>query len=71
YVKSTDQFQTRSHINFDDGTIPVETIARTAPTAHLTRAIIKTLLMGADPTSADLYSAVDAIKISKELFLYG
>lgn len=71
YVKYTDQFQTRSHINFDDGTITVETIAGTEPTAHLRRAIIKTLLMGDDPTSVDLYSDVDDIKISKEPFLYG
>lgn len=57
YVKYTDQFQTRSHINFDDGTITVETIAGTEPTAHLRRAIIKTLLMGDDPTSVDFISA--------------
>ncbi|EIH22303.1 PF11873 domain protein [Escherichia coli 1.2264] len=29
YVKYTDQYQTRSHINFDDGTITIETIAGT------------------------------------------
>ncbi|SUG45838.1 membrane-bound lytic murein transglycosylase C [Salmonella enterica subsp. arizonae] len=69
YVKYTDQFQTRSHINFDDGTITVETIAGTEPAARLRRAIIKTLLMGDDPTSVDLYSDVDDIKISKEPFL--
>ncbi len=65
YVKYTDQFQTRSHINFDDGTITVETIAGMEPTAHLRRAIIKTLLMGDDPTSVDLYSDVDDIKFLK------
>lgn len=42
YVKYTDQYQTRSHINFDDGTITIETIAGTEPAAHLRRAIIKT-----------------------------
>ncbi|MCT7094654.1 murein transglycosylase domain-containing protein, partial [Salmonella enterica] len=71
YVKYTDQYQTRSHINFDDGTITVETIAGTDPAGHLRRAIIKTLLMGDDPGSIDLYSDVDDIKISKEPFLYG
>ena len=71
YVKYTDQYQTRSHINFDDGTITVETIAGTEPAAHLRRAIIKTLLMGDDPTSVDLYSDVDDIQISREPFLYG
>lgn len=36
YVKYTDAYQTRSHINFDDGTITVETIAGTEPAAHFT-----------------------------------
>ncbi|XNM54870.1 membrane-bound lytic murein transglycosylase MltC [Escherichia coli] len=71
YVKYTDQYQTRSHINFDDGTITIETIAGTEPAAHLRRAIIKTLLMGDDPSSVDLYSDVDDITISKEPFLHG
>jgi membrane-bound lytic murein transglycosylase C len=71
YVKYTDQYQTRSHINFDEGTITVETIAGTDPTAHLRQAIIKTLLMGDDPGSIDLYSDADDIQISKEPFLYG
>ncbi|MCK3281052.1 murein transglycosylase domain-containing protein, partial [Escherichia coli] len=71
YVKYTDQYQTRSHINFDDGTITIETIAGTEPAAHLRRAIIKTLLMDDDPSSVDLYSDVDDITISKEPFLYG
>ncbi len=71
YVKYTDQYQTRSHINFDEGTITVETISGTEPAAHLRQAIIKTLLMGDDPGSIDLYSDVDDIQISKEPFLYG
>lgn len=71
YVKYTDQYQTRSHINFDAGTITIETIAGTEPAAHLRKAIIKTLLMGDDPGSIDLYSDVDDIPISKQPFLYG
>ena len=71
YVKYTDQYQTRSHINFDEGTITVETIAGTDPRGRLRQAIIKTLLMGDDPNSIDLYSDVDDIQISKEPFLYG
>lgn len=71
YVKYTDGYQTRSHINFDDGTITVETIAGTDPAARLRQAIITTLLMGDDPGSVDLYSDVDDIQISKEPFLYG
>jgi Fe-S cluster biosynthesis and repair protein YggX len=43
-----------------------------APTrGRLRQAIIKTLLMGDDPNSIDLYSDVDDIQISKEPFLYG
>lgn len=71
YVKYTDQYQTRSHINFDTGAITVETIATTDPAAHLRQAIISTLLMGDDPGSIDLYSDANDIQISKEPFLYG
>ncbi len=71
YVKYTDQYQTRSHINFDAGTITIETIAGTEPAARLRKVIIKTLLMGDDPGSIDLYSDVDDIQISKQPFLYG
>ena len=71
YVKYTDGYQTRSHINFDDGTITVETIAGTDPAARLRQAIVTTLLMGDDPGSVDLYSDADDIQISKEPFLYG
>ncbi|WP_121500649.1 membrane-bound lytic murein transglycosylase MltC [Entomohabitans teleogrylli] len=71
YVKYTDQYQTRSHINFDAGTMTVETIAGTEPAAHLRKAIISTLLMGDDPNSIDLYSDANDIQISKQPFLYG
>lgn len=71
YVKYTDGFMTRSHINFDKGTITVETIAGTEPAARLKQAIVTTLLMGDDPGTVDLYSDADDINISKEPFLYG
>lgn len=71
YVKYTDQYYTRSHINFDAGTITVETIASDDPSAHLRQAIISTLLMGDDPSSIDLYSDANDIQISKQPFLYG
>ncbi|MBT9431008.1 membrane-bound lytic murein transglycosylase MltC [Candidatus Sodalis endolongispinus] len=71
YVKYTDQYETRSHINFDAGTITVETIAGDNPSAHLRQAIISTLLMGNDPGTIDLYSDADDIPISKDPFLYG
>ncbi len=71
YVKYTDQYQTRSHINFDTGSITVETISPVEPTQHLQKAIVTTLLMGDDPGSIDLYSDANDIQISKEPFLYG
>ncbi|MEA9391686.1 membrane-bound lytic murein transglycosylase MltC [Acerihabitans sp. TG2] len=71
YVKYTDQYNTRSHINFDAGTITIETIAPDNPSAHLRQAIISTLLMGDNPGSIDLYSDANDIKISKQPFLYG
>ncbi|MGU0016512.1 murein transglycosylase domain-containing protein [Escherichia coli] len=70
YVKYTDRYQTRSHINFDDGTITIETIAGTEPAAHLRRAILKTLLMGDDP-SRSISIPTLMMSISKEPFLYG
>lgn len=71
YVKYTDQYLTRSHINFDAGTITFETISPTDPAASLRKAIVTTLLMGDDPSSVDLYSDANDIQISKEPFLYG
>lgn len=70
YVKYTDAYLTRSHINFDEGTITIETIAGTDPAARLRQAIVKTLLM---VTIRDLSISADAddITISKEPFLYG
>lgn len=71
YVKYTDQYQTRNHINFDSGSITIETIAGIEPKAYLKKAIVTTLLMDDDPGSIDLYSDIDNIAISKEPFLYG
>ncbi|NJC99496.1 membrane-bound lytic murein transglycosylase MltC [Candidatus Erwinia dacicola] len=71
YVKYSDQYYTRSHINFDTGSITIETIAGTDPIASLRQAIITTLLIGEDPGNVDLYSDVNDIQISKEPLLYG
>lgn len=71
YVKYTDQYRTRSHINFDAGVITVETLSPEDPAGSLRQAIITTLLMGEDPQTTDLYSDANDIQISKEPFLYG
>lgn len=71
YVKYTDQYKTRSHINFEAGVITVETLLPNEPQEHLKQAIVATLLMGDDPSSVDLYSDTNDVEISKEPFLYG
>lgn len=71
YVKYSDQYYTRSHINFDAGTITIETLAGVDPAANLRQAIISTLLIGEDAGNVDLYSDVNDIQISKEPMLYG
>lgn len=71
YVKYTNQYQTRSHINFDSGLITIETIATANPDAYLRQAIIRTLLMGNNPNSIELYSDRSDIKPGQEPFLYG
>lgn len=71
YVKYTDQYQTRSHINFDAGTITIETISATNSIASLRQAVITTLLMGDDASNTDLYSDANDIQISREPMLYG
>ncbi|MGK2889691.1 MAG: membrane-bound lytic murein transglycosylase MltC [Candidatus Malihini olakiniferum] len=71
YVKYTDQYQTRSHINFDIGTVNIETISATNYTPSLRQAIITTLLMGDNASNTDLYSDANDIQISHEPMLYG
>ncbi|WP_130831662.1 membrane-bound lytic murein transglycosylase MltC [[Erwinia] mediterraneensis] len=71
YVKYSDNYYTRSHINFESGKITIETISGTDPTASLRQAIVTTLLIGEDPGNVDLYSDANDIKISKEPLLYG
>ncbi|WP_192458045.1 membrane-bound lytic murein transglycosylase MltC [Musicola keenii] len=71
YVKYSDQYLTRSHVNFDAGTITVETISATNYQASLRQAIITTLLMGDDASNTDLYSDANDIQISREPLLYG
>lgn len=71
YVKYSDQYYTRSHINFDAGSITIETIAGTDPMASLRQAIITTLLIGEDPGNVDLYSDANDIQLGQEPLLYG
>lgn len=71
YVKYSDNYYTRSHINFESGKLTIETISGTDPMASLRQAIVTTLLIGEDPGNVDLYSDANDIEISKEPLLYG
>ncbi|BBT82015.1 murein transglycosylase [Aeromonas allosaccharophila] len=70
YVKYTDQYKSRAHIDFSSGHIMVETVSGIDPRAHLRRAIIETLLTPDDPAEVDLYSDRE-ILTGGEPFLYG
>ncbi|KLV06268.1 murein transglycosylase [Photobacterium aquae] len=70
YVKYTDGYQSRAHVDFERGVVIVETVAKTEPTAHLRQAIATTLLTPEDPAGVDLYSDSD-IKLDGKPFLYG
>ncbi|MGL5289075.1 MAG: membrane-bound lytic murein transglycosylase MltC, partial [Aeromonas sp.] len=70
YVKYTDQYLSRAHINFSNGHIMVETVSGIDPRAHLRRAIIETLLTPDDPSEVDLYSDREILTGGKP-FLYG
>lgn len=56
YVKYTDNYYNRAHINFDNGTVTVETLAPSSQETYLKKAIITTLLTPDDPRQVDLYS---------------
>ncbi|MGL5949323.1 MAG: membrane-bound lytic murein transglycosylase MltC [Aeromonas sp.] len=70
YVKYSDQYKSRAHINFTSGRITVETLSGLAPREHLRRAIVETLLTPDDPAQVDLYSDRD-IEPDGRPFLYG
>lgn len=56
YVKYTQNYMSRTIVDFDNGTIMVETLDDKAPKESLKNAIITTLLTPDDPRSVDLFS---------------
>ncbi|MGF1680732.1 membrane-bound lytic murein transglycosylase MltC [Photobacterium minamisatsumaniensis] len=70
YVKYTDGYQSRAHVDFERGVVIVETVAKTEPENHLREAINNTLLTPDDPGGVDLYSD-SAIDLKGKPFLYG
>ncbi|WP_341664320.1 membrane-bound lytic murein transglycosylase MltC [Vibrio sp.] len=69
YVKYIDNYLSRSEVNFNKGTIIIETVSPTDPKGHLKNAIITTLLTPDDPANVDLFSSKN-IKLEGEPFLY-
>ncbi|UJF19074.1 membrane-bound lytic murein transglycosylase MltC [Vibrio sp. SS-MA-C1-2] len=70
YVKYTDDYQSRSHVDFERGVITIETVATTEPKEHLKQAIATTLLTPYNPADVDLFSA-SSIKLEGTPFLLG
>ena len=56
YVKYTDKYYNRAHVNFESGTVTIETLAPDSQEQYLKKAIITTLLTPDDPRQVDLYS---------------
>ncbi|MGQ0556921.1 MAG: murein transglycosylase domain-containing protein [Nitrospiraceae bacterium] len=56
YVKYTQNYMSRTIVDFDNGTIMVETLDEKAPKESLKNAIVTTLLTPDDPRSVDLFS---------------
>jgi membrane-bound lytic murein transglycosylase C len=56
YVKYTQNYMSRTIVDFDNGTIIVETLDDKAPKESLKNAIATTLLTSDDPRSVDLFS---------------
>lgn len=71
YVKYTDNYRTRSHIDFDSGIITAETISEKSPNICLQKAIISTLLMSHHPKDINFYSDKKDIHACRTPFLYG
>lgn len=69
YVKYIDDYQSRADVNFNTGTITIETIALADPLSHLKRAITTTLLTPDDPLNVDLFSSQE-IELKGSPFLY-
>jgi membrane-bound lytic murein transglycosylase C len=56
YVKYTQNYMSRAVVDFDAGTIVVETVDEKDPKSSLRNAIVTTLLTPSDPRSVDLFS---------------
>ena len=70
YVKYLDDYLSRARIDFEAGTLTVETLANSEPKKQLKEAIVSALLTPDDPNAVDIYSASD-IQANSKPFLLG
>ncbi|MEP7727936.1 murein transglycosylase domain-containing protein [Marinomonas primoryensis] len=57
YVKYTNDYQARTIVDFEKGTVRVETLTTNSPLDTLKQAVATTLLTTADPTKTDIFSS--------------
>ncbi|NJB67337.1 membrane-bound lytic murein transglycosylase C [Desulfobaculum xiamenense] len=69
YVKYSEGYKARALVDFDAGTVIVETLDRENPRESLRQAVVTTLLAPGDPRAVDLYSASE-IRFGDTPFLY-
>lgn len=69
YVKYSNHYQTRAHINFQKGLLTVETLTGEDPQGHLRRAMVQILLMGEEACHRHLFDDQETLT-SLHPFLY-
>jgi membrane-bound lytic murein transglycosylase C len=69
YVKYTQNYKSRAIVEFDKGTVLIETLDQQSPQQSLQSAIVTTLLTPDDPRAVDLYSD-KSIRLCGTPYLY-
>lgn len=72
YVKYTQSYKSRAVVDFDKGSVMVETLDDQDPTGSLKTAIVTTLLTTSDPQAVDLFSDKNvALAMDRQPYLLG
>ncbi len=72
YVKYTQSYKSRAVVDFDKGSVMVETLDDQDPTGSLKTAIVTTLLTTSDPQAVDLFSDKNvALALDRQPYLLG
>ena len=70
YVKYLDNYQSRCIVDFEAGTVVVETVDQDRPMEALREAVVVTLLTPRDPRAVDLFTD-SSVQLGAEPYLYG